>query len=491
MTITVFLNILYTLLLVVFFLGGSIFVHELGHFLAARWRGLKIKRFSIGFPPNLFSREYKGIKYIIGAIPLGGYVALPQLSGVELIEGEAQTDEEPLPPVSTTDKIIVASAGAFFNVLFALLLATVLWFVGEPTFKSLESARVGNVITEMETTEGKMVPGPAYQAGLKPDDIILQVDKRPVQNWEELLFAIISGAGRTEDKQPLTQLTVQRGDRVFDLDVKPLLHGAENIRRIGIFPYIPVEVGRIFENSPMEKAGILTGDIIIAINEQRIFSVQEIKDFLQQNEDQPVRLKLERNGESLVKTVTPERTAMDDSGKEAFLLGFTQARPRMTIVYKNPFSQIYDHVQITLRTLGALINRNTDIQLNQMSGPIGIADAFYQLSQAGIRYLLSLVVLLNINLAILNLLPIPVLDGGHIFFAIISKIRGKAVPIRLISTIQGIFVILLMTLMAYIMFHDILRVSRNIKERKAINEEIKNNKEKSVLPVFEKDKNSP
>ncbi|HTB62800.1 MAG TPA: site-2 protease family protein, partial [Opitutales bacterium] len=202
-------------------LGGSIFVHELGHFLAARWRGLKVDRFSIGFGPKIFSWKGKdGVEYRLSWLPLGGYVALPQLADMRGIEGDPSEDVRALPPISYLDKMITVTAGVVFNMIFALALSLLLWGVGVPWPSATDTQVVGYVFPTMETLKDGTPayqlppshiprdepfdpsPAPAAKAGLLPGDRILAVDGHAVENFRDLPEAVALSSGRDEKGNP-------------------------------------------------------------------------------------------------------------------------------------------------------------------------------------------------------------------------------------------------------------------------------------------------
>src|SRR5882762_8171020 len=167
------LNFLLILLEVLLLFNLLIFVHELGHFLAARWRGLKIERFAVWFGKPIWQKEINGVTYVLGSIPAGGYVALPQMATMEAIEGKTDSKQEQLPPISALDKIIGAFAGPLFSLGLALFFATIVWVIGRP---------VGE--TETTTTIGYVYKGsPAEAAGLRPGDVITKIDGKPVHRW--------------------------------------------------------------------------------------------------------------------------------------------------------------------------------------------------------------------------------------------------------------------------------------------------------------------
>lgn len=182
----------WSIFLIVLFFGGSIFVHELGHFLAARRRGVKVTRFSIGFGPAIWKWQGKdGVDYRLSWLPLGGYVALPQLADMPALEGESE-NTEPLPPVDYTSRMIVFVAGAFFNILFAFALACVVWIIGEPVSSNLTSTTIAEVLPVLKTSDGKEVVSPARKADLKPGDIIVKVDGEAVATVLTECFLVLS-----------------------------------------------------------------------------------------------------------------------------------------------------------------------------------------------------------------------------------------------------------------------------------------------------------
>ena len=452
------------LVFVIFFFGASIFVHELGHFLAARWRGLKVTRFSIGFGPRLFSWKRRGVEYIVAALPIGGYVALPQLGHMEMIEGKSEPVEQPQ-PITWTSKVIVLVAGAFFNVLFALLLGTILYFMGGyPDRKSNFTTIVGNVSETMQFSEEEVFPNPAFVAGLERGDIIRAIDGEPIQRWDEVRMKVIMGAKRTEDGKPLSLFTIERNGTLMELDVLPIVGGDEKIRDIWLSPAMIPIVGAIFENSPAEKADLQIGDQFVSANGIPLISLHQVSELVQANGEQAIEFNIKRGNEVLTKTITPAKVT-NEAGSTSLMIGLGWAA-ETTYVKESPFLQIATVVDMTFDTLQKLIHPSSDIGLRHLSGPIGMGRLIYQSALADIRYVLWIVVIININLAILNLLPIPVLDGGHILFSTIEKIRGRALPANVLISLQSAFVIALLSLMLYVTAFDGLRIFRDNKQEK-------------------------
>jgi regulator of sigma E protease len=448
----------WAIFLIVLFFGGSIFVHELGHFLAARRRGVKVSRFSIGFGPAIWKRTGRdGVEYRLSWIPLGGYVALPQLADMAAIEGESEADLSTLPPISYSTKMIVFGAGAFFNVLFAFALATVLWIIGQPTSEDMATTRIGYITETMTLPDGSSVPSPASQAGLKVGDAVRAIDGTAVTDWPELLQTLVTSAGMTDDGRRHAIFTVEREGKLIDLPVYPLLSGEDNIRRVGILAaYTPI-VAQVPENSYAATLGLKEGDKILELDGAPLLNLVPIMDVMQSKERRAFVLKISRETGGTTITVPAERP------KDTPPLFGAAYRTTFGLKHTNPVQQIANQVAMTWRTLWSLLHPRSDIGISKLSGPIGIGKIYWDASEAGIRYVLWIAILVNVNLAIFNLLPIPVLDGGHMLFATIGKLRGRALPGNFIAATQSAFMILLLTMILYVSVFDVKRIARDVK----------------------------
>lgn len=447
----------WSLILIILFFGGSIFVHELGHFLAARRRGVKVTRFSIGFGPAIWSHIAKdGVEYRLSWLPLGGYVALPQLADMAAIEGGSEVTE-PLPPLSYTTKVIVFVAGAFFNVLFAILLATIVWFVGQPTISDLETTQVGVVQPTLTLPDGKTVASPAMEAGVLPGDKIVSVDGTKVGDFDDIMTNIFLGHGRTEDGRRKCDLVIERDGKEIDLTLYPRLVSDEKVRFIGIDPAEDLSVESVSDGDPAQQAGVRAGDRIVAIDGKPVYVRSTVSDHLTGNPKRATEFTFLRAGKEIKIPILPRLTKDERTQKNVFRVGIRYHDP-VVIIHPTPFAQISESAMGMYRSISAILSPGSDIGFSKLSGPIGIAREFHRQAQWDFRRVLWFTILININLAIFNLLPIPVLDGGHILFATIGKIRGRALPVNLIAAAQSIFIVLLLSMMLYVtVFGDLRR----------------------------------
>ena len=575
------------IVLLALFFGGSIFVHELGHFLAARWRGLKIERFSIGFGPKIFGWTGKdGVDYRVSWIPLGGYVALPQMGDPEAIEGATESDVEKLPEISYADKMIVAVMGAVFNVIFAFALATILWFTGMPVPEGSGSTIVGYVPEQVVTSSGQLselglgqtVPGPAFTAGIRSGDEIIAVDGVEVKSFTQITEAVMLGNGMNSQKQPVATFTLKRGEEKLDITVLPArvelnVRSGDKVRVAGLMPRSDVIMSTPAAGSPAEKAGLKREDRIVAIDGHPVNNPTEFLERLraagpgertlqvsrvdadgkgqlvtlkvspkisattnpvglisygegdkrhaivvvpvtrellsndpQANRDQlmvlgvspedPTRIDQLRIGTILDKVDGKELTvlrSLDDLVKatgagrhtltfywkrangDAGNFSLTEAEVKRgtpveraligapflakpEIAHHNPIETCTHIIKQTFTTLGRLFDRDSDIKVNQLASVISISKTYYNISE-DLRRVLWFTVLINLNLAILNLMPIPVLDGGHMLIATISKLSKKALNAKAVTIVQFTCMALILSLMGYIILNDVRRCS--------------------------------
>ena len=446
------------ILLALFALGFSIFIHELGHFVAARKRGLIAERFSIGFGPRLFGWKYKGTDFRLSLLPLGGYVSLPQMADMGRLEGAEDAETRPLPPISYADKVIVAVMGAVFNFILAFLLSLILWGVGREIVKTTE---VGYVAQQIVNTENEIVPGPAHLAGIQTGDTILSVDSKPIADWMQFQSALVTSTGRDSTGRPEIEVTLQRDGTVQTVSIFPELVSREAIRYIGIEPASDSDAAPIVmfleKNMPAKKAGLKAGDKLIQLDGQAIISGGFLKTYLSRHGDRSIDVTIERSGRELVIPIQPR--IKTENNETAPRFGFSYDFPYKTErIHYTPIEQLKRFANTVSQTFYALVHRQSDVKVRNMSGPVGIVHGLSNMARNGFIHLIWFTAFINVNLGLMNLLPLPVLDGGHILFATISKLIGRPLPRKLMENLQVGFVILLLSFMVYVSFYDIERV---------------------------------
>ena len=452
----------WTFSLALLLLGLSIFVHELGHFLTARRRGVKVERFSIGFGPAIWSRRGRdGVEYRISWIPLGGYVLLPQLAYLGAIEGQSELDLAQLPPVSYATKMIVFVAGAAFNTLFAFLLACVLTVIGVPENGLTATTRIGYVAPTIELADGTKVPSPALQAGLRSGDTIRTIDGHTVKDWNEVQFSLKLGDGHTDTGERRVLVTAERNGRLIDFSLQPQLAGEEKERRIGIAPGCDLFVLQLDPGSPAEQAGFQKGDQLLRLDDILTLLPEVVQEHLDTARARPIIAHVLRAGVERSLTI-PARPAAKPT--DNFGLGFATG---LRLTHPSPFTLLADQVKLTFRSLWSFLSPHSDIGLSKASGVVGILRVFQSAAEAGIRAALFITILVNVNLAICNLLPIPVLDGGQMLFATVGRLRGRSLPVNLVVTAQSVCFVLLISFILYVGFFDVRRWVRDVQADRA------------------------
>lgn len=444
---------------VVMLFNFMIFVHELGHFFAARWRGLYVDRFQIWFGRPIWKKTINGVQWGLGWIPAGGFVSLPQMAPMEAIEGSVELPKD-LKPVKPLDKIIVAAAGPVASFLLAVFFAVAVWLVGKPDF-------------EMGvTTVGFVAPdSPAAQAGILPGDKIVKVDGRPVTKW----------AGNMEGVRELIMLgekdkvtfTIQRPGTPGELDIACGFRIPETewwqrsgMRQVGLMQAIPCVVGEVLPNSPAAQAGLKAGDSITAVNGVHVWNPSALDVPLKKGEP----LMLDVTGkDGAVRQVTVQGRLPENwhNSQDGSLLKGAQpilgvvwdlsAVGRDVTVHPTPWAQIRQSLKWMGDTLAKVVAPGSNVGVEHLSGPVGIANQFYRMFSLdeGWKLALWFSVVLNVNLAILNILPLPVVDGGHVVMNTIELIFRRPLNVKVLEFVQFGFVFLLMGFFLFVTFKDV------------------------------------
>lgn len=443
------LRIIFILLEVIVLFNLLIVVHELGHFLAARWRGLVIERFGVWFGKPLWKKTVNGVQYSLGSLPFGGFVALPQLAPMDIIEGETETDRAKLPRISALDKIIVAVAGPLFSLLLALVFATLVWGVGHP---------VGEA--DSTTVIGYVEPGsPGEKGGLKAGDKILEVDGNQVTRFSGMKDSVTWNVIRSEG--PAIPFLIERNGQRLSFSVVPYKAPTsgwrrKSVRQVLIYPASTPVIDQVEEGSPAATAGLRAGDVIQRFNGRPLYNAIALADYIRQHPHEQLKLAVQRGSRRFETALTA--VPMMTRGKMIPRIGIGwDTTGQMTIAHPNPIEQVYDSVTSTLNTIEAVASPKSDVRLQHLSGPVGIVRIYYLLfeSDRGWQLALWFSVILNVNLAILNMLPIPVLDGGHIVLALVEAVRRKPVNIRVLEIVQTSCAVLIIGYIAYVSFFDV------------------------------------
>ena len=429
-----------------------IFVHELGHFLAAKWRGLKIERFQIWFGRPIWKKEIDGVQFGLGWIPAGGFVALPQMAPMDAIEG-GDSERAPLPAVTPLDKIIVAFAGPLFSMLLALAAAIAVWQIGKPA----------DFIPSQEV--GYLVPGsPAEKAGLKIGDKITAINGEEVNGFAGSLNSISERIILSRGQQ--ITFTVERPGEAKPLELrsgfeteKSHWYQRRGLRQVGIDPAGPAIVGDISPNSPAADAGLVKGDRMVRIDGNKVHGLMHFSQHIRDKNWQTVRIAVQgTDGQVRELDITPERP-LQPAGMDPKIgiIWDSRADIDSRLIKPSPLRQVRDSLHMMWVTITSVIAPDSNIGVDHLSGPVGIAKMQYQLLQTedGWRRILAFMVLFNVNLAVLNMLPFPVLDGGHITLAFFEKIFGRPIKAKPLEILQSVCAMALIGLMIYITSKDI------------------------------------
>ncbi len=422
-----------TLIYFLIVIGILVFVHEFGHFIMAKRAGVRVEKFSLGMGPKLFGYKKGDTEYVISALPLGGYVKMAGENPDEEPTGAA--DEFQSKTVWQRAKI--AATGPLTNIVLAFLIMPFVFMVGTYT---LGSATVGFV------EKGS----PAEQAGFKVGDIIQKINGRTIVDWEkaEMLIAV--------NPDTDIKVVIDRMGEKQTLMLRPKLDTDHNIGTSGLYPDIPVEVGKLKPGFPAEKAGVKINDKVIAIDGKTVYYWNQFSSVIKDSQGKKLELTIEREGKRLPITVTP----IEDNGR--YVIG---VEPIVRMIFKKygffeslslGFDKTIEFIDITFITLKKLLTFGLSIKT--LGGPVMIAQMSGRAAAAGLSAFLSLLAMISISLGILNLLPIPVLDGGLILFLVIEAIRKKPLSRKVMEVAQSIGAAVLITLIAVVSYNDVMRM---------------------------------
>ncbi len=435
-----------------------VFVHELGHYLVARRNGVRIEVFSIGFGPELFGwNDRAGTRWKFSMLPLGGYVRMFGDADAMSTPGDglrAMTESERA--VSFHHKRLpqraaVVAAGPIANFLFAILLLAGMFMIwGQP-------------VTRPEL--GGVEPGsPAARAGLRAGDLVVSVDGKHIDRFEDLISAVQLNLG-----SPL-QLQVRRGAEELTVAVTPQLTeqadplgNKHEVPEIGIRPpYMSPEVGQVERGSAAAEAGMKPGDLVRQINDNKIEHFEDISKIVQENRDRPLTVVVRRDGQDLTLNVTPH--LRDDAAhhRQVGVLGISH-NSMTDYVKRDPLTAVWQATDETWNLVVGTLKAVWQMILgqrssNDLSSFIGIAKMSGQFAQGGIHAMLWFTAMLSVNLGLINLFPIPVLDGGHLLFYAAEAIRGKPLGQRAQEYGFRVGLALVLTLMVFATWNDLVRL---------------------------------
>lgn len=451
-----------------------ILVHEWGHFLAARWRGLKVEAFYIWFGKPLWKKTINGVEYGLGSIPAGGFVKLPQMASMGGIEGEDTTNNEVLPPITPLDKIIVAFAGPLFSFLLACAFAVLVSWLGKPQSEPFVTTTIGYV------TESS----PAAKAGLKPGDKVLSIDGQEIKRFEGMTTDTVRWNVISSEDKTINFVVEREGQALPAIEVDPTAWPPETkkeepkswfrriisvifdrppLREVGITGKEVPMVGQVQEYSPAEEAGLQANDELLSVDGQPILHRAQLADYIESHGGQTLQITIRRQEKGSEETkestvaLTPrlpdKRPADWKDPKAGIVWHATGARK---LAHPGVWEQVSGSAKALVSMIQKLVAGSSDISPAHMSGPVGIGRVYYNLLQdpEALLQVLWFSVVLNVNLALMNLLPFPVLDGGHIVMGVGEAIMRRPPRGRILEVFQMACVLALMGFFIFVTLKD-------------------------------------
>ena len=427
-----------TILAFLFVLGVLVFVHELGHFLAARRVGVRVITFSLGFGPKLLKFTRGDTEYCVSAFPLGGYVKMA---------GENPDD----PRSGQPDEFLSKTKWERFQILFMGPLMNIVLAVVVLAAVLAQGAHVSAYRDEPPVVGILLKGSPAERSGVMVGDRILSIDGDPVATWADLLKRVATKADRE------IGVALLRGDQTIEMRMRPSAEGRFEMGSIGVMPDTHPEVVQVISGGPAEKAGFKSGDVILSLNDQPVVFRNQLIDAISQQGGRSIDFAVQRGSETLHIRATPvqrgSRGWMDMSLQDK-VKSFT---PTPLEAIKLSIDQNIEYSGLIFTTLGGLFTGDTSVR--QLQGPVGIAQLSGESAAEGLSSLFSLMAMLSINLGILNLMPVPVLDGGHILILMLEGIARRDFSMRVKEKMLLAGFVVLMMLMVTVIYNDLTRIS--------------------------------
>ena len=428
-----------TILSFLFVLGVLIFVHELGHFLMARRIGVRVLTFSLGFGPKLLSFKRGDTEYCVSAIPLGGYV---KMAGESPDDPRTGAPDEFLSK-SKWQRFQVLVMGPIMNLALALIVMAVVLYQGAPVplFES-QPVLVDSVVADSA----------AQAAGIQPGDLIVAVGDTDVEDWEDFAMAIAPKANRE------LRLRLVRAGQAIELKVTPKAQGKYEIGDVGVLPPFRPEIAAVTPNEAAHSAGLQAGDVVVGAAGEPNPRYDRLVEMIRAHDDRPLTLDIKRSGGVQQIVVTPRKKG------EFARIGAQFSAWERRVVEPGPLEAIamsakqnWDWTKMIGTTLGGLFTADTSVK--QLMGPVGIAELSGSAASAGWIPLFTLMAMISLNLGLLNLMPVPVLDGGHIAILALEGLSRRDFSMKVKEKMLLVGFVLLVTLMVTVIYNDLTRVA--------------------------------